>query len=108
MVVSAIDCMNLASINAKDDFELLFNLIQEKKFWITGSYGVRIFRVPPVEIENDFRISSRYLRRDGNKLFSISALSDSNGTIYAMGDIKYPLNSFQNIFSTFLIFHHLL
>jgi hypothetical protein len=86
MVVSAIDCINLYSIHAKDDFELLFNLIQEKKFWVTGSYGVRIFRVPPVEIENDFRISSRYLRRDGNKLFTISALSDSNGTIYAMGE----------------------
>ncbi len=86
MVVSAIDCMNLYSINAKDDFELLINLIQEKKFWVTGSYGVRIFRVPPVEIEDDYRITSRYLRRDGNKLFSISALSDSNGTIYAAGE----------------------
>ena len=85
MVVSAIDCMNLYAISAKDDFDLLFKLTQEKKTFFTGSYGVRIFRVPPVEIENDYRITSRYLRRDGRKLFAMSALSDSDGTIYAMG-----------------------
>ena len=86
MVVSAIDCMNLHAINANDDFALMFKLIQEKKTFFTGSYGVRIFRVPPVEIENDYRITSRYLRRDGRKLFTMSALSDSDGTIYAMGE----------------------
>jgi len=86
MVVSAIDCMNLHAINANDDFDLLFKLTQEKKNFFTGSYGVRIFRVPPVEIKDDYRITSRYLRRDGRKLFTMSALSDSNGTIYAMGE----------------------
>jgi hypothetical protein len=86
MVVSAIDCMNLYAINAKDNFDLLFKLTQEKKNYFTGSYGVRILRVPPVVIEDDYRITSRYLRRDGRKLFTMSALSDSNGTIYAMGE----------------------
>ena len=42
--------------------------------------------MPPVKIEDDYRITSRYLRRDGRKLFAMSALSDSDGTIYAMGE----------------------
>jgi hypothetical protein len=101
MVVSAIDCMNLYAISAKDDFDLLFKLSQEKKTFFTGSYGVRIFRVPPVEIENDYRITSRYLRRDGRKLFTMSALSDSNGTIYAMGEsVAIILNLPKEFFST--------
>ena len=39
MVVSAIDCMNLYAVNAKDDFDLLFKLIKEKKTFFTGSWG---------------------------------------------------------------------
>ena len=42
--------------------------------------------MPPVEIEDDYRITSRYLRREGRKLFTMSALIDGKGTIYAMGD----------------------
>ena len=42
--------------------------------------------MPPVVIEDDYRITSRYLRRDGRKLFAMSALSVSDGTIYAMGE----------------------
>ncbi len=65
---------------------LTVKLLQEKKMFMTGTYGVRFLRVPPVEIEDDYRITSRYLRRDGRKLFTMSALIDSKGTIYAMGD----------------------
>jgi len=86
MVVAAIDCMNLHVISANDDFDLTVKLFQEKKTFMTGTYGVHLLRVPPVEIEDDYRITSRYLRRDGRKLFTMSALSDSNGTIYAMGE----------------------
>jgi hypothetical protein len=94
MVVAAIDCINLHAINANDDFDLAVKLLQEKKGYMTGTYGVRFLRVPPVEIEDDYRITSRYIRRDGRKLFTISALIDSKGTIYAMGEsvaIIFPL-----------------
>ncbi len=86
MTVAALDCMNLFVIFANDDFDLTVKLLQEKKTFMTGTYGVRFFRVPPVEIEDNFRITSRYLRREGRKLFTMSALIDSKGTIYAMGD----------------------
>ncbi len=86
MAVAAIDCMNLHVISANDDFDLTVKLLQEKKDFMTGTYGVRFFRVPPVEIEDDYRITSRYLRRDGRKLFTMSALIDSKGTMYAMGE----------------------
>ena len=86
MTVTAIDCMNLFVIFANDDFDLTVKLLQEKKMFMTGTYGVRFFRVPPVEIEDNFRITSRYLRREGRKLFTMSALIDGKGTIYAMGD----------------------
>jgi hypothetical protein len=37
--------MNLYAISANDDFDLTVKLLQEKKGFMTGTYGVRFLRV---------------------------------------------------------------
>jgi hypothetical protein len=86
IAVAAIDCANVYSVFTKDDFNFFTKLLQEKQTIMTGTFGVHFFRVPPVKIEDDFRITSRFLKRDGRKLFTMSALCDSMGTIYVLGE----------------------
>jgi hypothetical protein len=85
IIAAAIDCANLHSVTANDP-EFVVRLFREKKIWMTGTYGVHFLRVPPVEIEDNYRVTARYLRQEENRLFSMSALLDREGTIYAMGE----------------------
>ena len=85
IIAAAIDCANMYTATA-DDPEFMVRLLREKKIWMTGTYGVYFLRVPPVESEGHYRVTARYLGRDGRKLLSMSALLDREGTVYAMGE----------------------
>jgi hypothetical protein len=85
IVAAAIDCATLHSVTASDP-EYAAQLFNENKVWMTGSYGVNFLRVPPLEIEGGYRVCARYLRQEGRKLFSMSALLDREGVVYAMGE----------------------
>jgi hypothetical protein len=85
IIGSALDCATLYAVNA-DDPEFLARMLKEKKFWTTGTYGVRFLRVPPVKIEGGYIIAARYLGREERKFFAMSALLDRQGTVYAIGE----------------------
>jgi hypothetical protein len=85
IIASALDCATLHAINA-DDPEFLARMLKEKKFWTTGTYGVRFLRVPPVKIEGGYIIAARYLGAEDRKFFAMSALFDRRGTVYAIGE----------------------
>ncbi len=85
IIAAALDCANQYTPTAYDS-EFMIRVLREKKIWMTGTYGVRFLRVPPVEIEGDYRVSARYLGQEGRKLFSMSALLDREGTVYAVGE----------------------
>jgi hypothetical protein len=85
IIAAALDCSNQYTPSA-DDPEFVLRVLREKKIWMTGTYGVRFLRVPPVEIEGDYRVTAPYLGQEGRKLFSISTLLDREGTVYAMGE----------------------
>ncbi len=85
IIAAALDCSNQYSPAAHDP-QFMIRVLREKKIWMTGTYGVRFLRVPPIEIEGDYRVTAHYLAQEGRKLFSMSALLDREGTIYAMGE----------------------
>src|SRR4030042_3750325 len=85
LIASALDCATLHAVNA-DDPEFLARMVKEKKFWTTGTYGVRFLRVPPVKIEGGYIIAARYLGAEDRKFFAMSALLDRPGTVYAIGE----------------------
>ena len=85
IIAAAIDCANQYTPTT-DDPEFMLRVLHEKKIWMTGTYGVRFLRVPPIEIKGDYRVTARYLGQEGRKLFSMSALFDRDGTVYAMGE----------------------
>ncbi|MFX0202376.1 MAG: hypothetical protein ACFFCW_40230, partial [Candidatus Hodarchaeota archaeon] len=94
IVAAAIDCANLHAVTAEDP-EFVMQLLRDKKLWVTGTYGVRFLRVPPVDIGGDYRVAARYLGRDGRKLFTMSALLDREGTVYAIGETVAIIFDFQ-------------
>jgi hypothetical protein len=94
IIASALVCATLHAINA-DDPEILARMLKEKKFWTTGTYGVRFLRVPPVQIEGGYRIGARYLGGDSRKFFAMSALFDRQGTVYAIGEAVLIFFNFQ-------------
>jgi len=53
---------------------------------MTGSYGVRFLIVPPAKNKEDYIVTARFLGIEGRKLFAISALLDSKGKVYAIGE----------------------
>jgi len=85
IIAAALDCANQYTA-AADDPEFMLRMLSAKKMWMTGTYGVHFFRIPPVRIGGDYRVSARYLGQKGRKLLSMSTLFDSKGTIYAMGE----------------------
>lgn len=85
IIAAALDCATMLSVNAKD-FDFAVQLLQAKKIWMTGSFGVWFLREPPVEIDGGYVITSRYLGANGRQLYAISALHDRKGSLYAVGE----------------------
>lgn len=85
IIAAALDCATMHSVNAKD-IDFAVQLLQSKRIWMTGSFGVRFLRVPPVEIDGSYVITSRYLERNDLCLYAISALHDRKGVLYAIGE----------------------
>lgn len=85
IIAAALDCSNQYTPTA-DDPQFMIRVLREKKIWMTGTYGVHFLRVPPIKIEGDYRVTARYLGQKGRKLFSMSALLDRDGNVYAIGE----------------------
>jgi hypothetical protein len=85
IIVAAIDCATMYTLMAWDQ-DFVRQLLREKKFWMTGTYGVRFLIVPPVKNKEDYIVTARFLGIEGRKLFAISALLDSKGKVYAIGE----------------------
>ena len=85
MAVAVLDCSTLWVIGTNEP-DLGVGLALENKMWMTGTYGVRFLRVPPMDVEGGYRVATRYLGRDGRKSFTMSALLDREGTVYAMAE----------------------
>jgi hypothetical protein len=85
IIAAALDCSNQYTPAAHDP-QFLIRVLREKKIWMTGTYRVHFLRVPPIEIEGDYRVVAHYLAQEGRKLFSMSALLDRDGNVYAMGE----------------------
>jgi hypothetical protein len=85
IIAAALDCATLLSVNARD-VDFAAELLRAKKMWMTGSFGVRFLRQPPVKIDGGYAITSRYLGGKDRQLYAISALHDRKGGLYAIGE----------------------
>ncbi|MHC4106290.1 MAG: hypothetical protein ACYSR9_15205 [Planctomycetota bacterium] len=85
VIVAAIDCATLYTLIAWDQ-DFVRQLLREKKLWMTDTYGVRFLIVPPVKNKKDYIVTARFLGIERRKLFAISALLDSKGKVYAIGE----------------------
>lgn len=86
IAVAGLDCSNLWALFAQHDDLGVDLLTKQHKEWMTGTYGVRIVRIPPLEVPGGYRIVAHYLGTEGRKGFTMSALMDGEGTIYAYSD----------------------
>lgn len=84
MVTAALDCSNLWVLMAREPEMSLRLRLEEKKLWITGTHSVHFIRVPPVD--GDYRVLTRYLRQEGRKGFTMAALMDRSGTVFAVAE----------------------
>jgi len=84
MVTAALDCSNLLVLNAREPELSLRMRLEEKKLWITGTHSVHFLRVP--HIEGDYRVMTRFLRQEGRKGFTMTALLDRDGVVFAVGE----------------------
>ncbi len=85
IIASALDCANLYTINAYDN-DFMVRLLRKRKFYTTGTYGVRFLRVPPIQTQGGYVVTARYLGGDERKFFAMSSLLDRQGTVYAIGE----------------------
>ncbi len=83
-VVAALDCSNLWAVNAQERDLGVPMRLHDKKSWITGTHAVHFLRVP--NVSRDYRIVTRYLRQEGRKAFTMAALFDLEGEIYAVAE----------------------
>jgi len=84
MVIAGLDCSNLLVLMAREPELSLRMRLEEKKLWITGTHAVHFLRVP--HIDGDYRVMTRFLRQEGRKGFTMTALLDRDGTAYAVGE----------------------
>jgi len=84
LVTAALDCSNLWVLNARAPELSLQMRIEEKKWWITGTHSVHFIRVP--SIDGDYRVLTRFLRQEGRKGFTMAALMDREGTVFAVAE----------------------
>ncbi len=86
IAVAGLDCSNVGALRAQyDDFGVDLQTKQHKA-WLTGTYGARIVRIPPMDVPGGYRVVGHYLRTEGRKGFTMSVLLDGEGTIYAYSD----------------------
>jgi len=85
IVAAALDCSTVWVIYTNEP-DMGLELELQRKGWISGTYGVHFLRVPPMEVEGGYRVATRYLGRDRRKSFTMSALLDRKGTVYAIGE----------------------
>ncbi len=86
IVVAGLDCSNAWALAAQHDDYGVDLVTKQHKSWVTGTYGVRIVRIPPMDVPGGYRIVAHYLRTEGRKGFTMSVLMDGEGTIYAYSD----------------------
>jgi hypothetical protein len=84
IVTAALDCSNLWVLQVREEELSLRMRMFEGKAWITGTHAVHFLRVP--DIGGDYRVVTRFLRREGRKAFTAAALFDREGTAYAVAE----------------------
>jgi len=84
MVTAALDCSNLWVLMAREPELSLRMRLEEKKIWITGTHSVNFIRVP--SIDDDYRVVTRFLRREGRKGFTMAVLLNRKGTVFAVAE----------------------
>jgi hypothetical protein len=84
VITAALDCSNLWVLSAREPEISLRMRLEDNKLWITGTHSVHFLRVP--DIDGDYRVITRYLRTEGRKGFTMTALLDREGTAYAVGE----------------------
>ena len=85
IVVAGLDCSNVGALLAQyDDFGVDLETKQHKG-WMTGTYGVRIVRIPPMDVPGGYRIVAHYLRTEGRKGFTMSVLLNTEWRGWQMG-----------------------
>lgn len=92
-VAAALDCSNLWVLMAREPDLGLTMQIRDSKGWMTGTHSVHFLRVPPAS--HDYRIVTRVLRQEGRKGFTVAALFDLEGQVYAVAEavsilIEFP------------------
>jgi hypothetical protein len=86
MIAAALDCSNLWVIDAIEPDLNLGQRLEQQKMWITGTFNVHFLRVPPIDKPGGYRVVTRFLNQEGRKAFTMSAMLDRNGTVYAVSD----------------------
>ncbi|MGD2141051.1 MAG: hypothetical protein PVH25_11680 [Burkholderiales bacterium] len=84
IVTAALDCSNLWVLNAREPELSLQMRLEEQKWWITGTHSVHFIRVPPIDC--DYRVLTRFIRQEGRKGFTMAALMDREGTVFAVAE----------------------
>ncbi|MBM3684581.1 MAG: hypothetical protein FJW83_08590 [Actinobacteria bacterium] len=77
VAVASLDCPSTPSFYG-------LPVLAEDEAVLLGTYDVEFCRVPPVAPAGGWRLPSRFLRRDGRRIFADIGLVDGAGTLYAL------------------------
>jgi acyl-coenzyme A thioesterase PaaI-like protein len=77
IAVASLDCPSTPSFYG-------LPVLAEDEAVLLGTYDVEFCRVPPATPPGGWRLPSRFLRRDGRRIFADIGLVDGAGTLYAL------------------------
>ena len=86
VAASALDCSSGLVFQFDDDLAQRIREEGKGAIPVLGAFDIRVLRVPPAEIEGDYRVLARRVGQEGRRLFGLSGLFDRDGLTYATAE----------------------